>query len=101
MFTPPIRAIYFLSQLNLKSAENSKAGDYNLFICISKRLKHSKALTRAGLALALFMPRVLADHAHDTLPANDFAVAANFLNGRQYFHNLLLNPLTVPTWRGK
>jgi hypothetical protein len=33
-----------------------------------------------GLALALLMPCVSADHSHNTIAANDFAVSADFFN---------------------
>src|SRR5215203_1133568 len=45
-------------------------------------------------SLALFVPRVLADHAHHPLATDNFAVAANLLNGRQYFHDSLLDPFS-------
>jgi len=40
----------------------------------------------AGSTLALLVPRVLADHAHHALPADDLAVAANPFNRCQHFH---------------
>ena len=61
--------------------KNSKAGDYNLFICISKRQRTNilaTALRRS--TLALFMPRIFANDAHDPLPADDFAVAADLFD---------------------
>jgi hypothetical protein len=34
----------------------------------------------AGLALALLVPGVCADNPNNTIPTNDFAVSADFLN---------------------
>jgi hypothetical protein len=48
--------------------------------------------------LALLVTRVRADHAHDTVAADDLAVAANFLDGCQYFH-FFLRSLIAPSWR--
>jgi hypothetical protein len=82
--------------------KNSKAGDYNVFICMSKRQRTvnlATALRRS--TLALFMPRIFADDTHDPLPADDLAVAAHLFDRSPYFHDSLLKPLTCATWRGK
>jgi hypothetical protein len=48
--------------------------------------------------LALRVTRVRADHAHDTVAADDLAVAADFLYRCEYFH-FTLRFLTAPSWR--
>jgi hypothetical protein len=42
------------------------------------------------LALALLVPRVRANDAHDAVAPNDLAVAADLLYRSQYFHFALL-----------
>jgi hypothetical protein len=41
-------------------------------------------------ALALLVTRIRADHAHNALAADDFAVAANFLDRSRNSHVVLL-----------
>jgi hypothetical protein len=50
----------------------------NVYACYTCHLK-ILVITR-GLALALLMPCVSADHPHNTVAANDFAVSADFFN---------------------
>src|SRR5690606_29040018 len=61
------------------------------------------ALTQS--TLALLVPRIGADHAHDAIPANDLAVAAHFLDRSSDFHRSFLKipasaePFSIPTPR--
>src|SRR3954467_8190473 len=47
------------------------------------------SLRRTRLALPLLMPRVGANDSHDAVAPNDLAVAADFLDRCQYFHDCL------------
>jgi len=77
-----IARLYRVLQLKTMRG-NCKAGNYNAFICNSKRIN-------GHLTLTLLMTRVLADHAHDTLTPDDLAIAADFFDRSQHFHKLLL-----------
>src|SRR5687768_13829440 len=78
MFTPPIRAMPYPRKEKL------------LIVAPKRLIFKLKAPTMlndtARSALPLFVPRILADHAHDALSADDLAVAANPFYRCQYFH---------------
>src|SRR5574340_245614 len=46
----------------------------------------AKARSLLVLALPLLVARVLADHEHPTVAADDLALLTHLLNGRSYFH---------------
>jgi hypothetical protein len=78
--------------------QNSKAGDYNLFICISKRREAAqtgdhpwRCLWRGSLQMTRttrFLRMIL-------------QLRQTFLTEVRTFMFLLLDSLTCPTWRGK
>src|SRR5690606_19953788 len=49
---------------------------------------HDSVLSSAS-ALTLLVPGVLADHAHDALPADDLALVTNLLDARTHLHRTL------------
>src|SRR5258706_9508450 len=53
-----------------------------------------------GLALALFVLRILANHPHHSVARDDLALVTHFLNRCAYFHNsvsyLVTSPATLP-----
>jgi len=49
-------------------------------------------LAGAGSTLALLVPGILADHAHNSVAADDLAVPADFLDRCSYFHGMSLRP---------
>jgi hypothetical protein len=53
----------------------------------------------ADSTLALLVARVGADHAHNTVAADDFAVAAHFLDRCSDFHVVLLNLCSISNLR--
>jgi hypothetical protein len=49
-----------------------------------------------SVSLTLLVARILADHAHDTTTAHDFALVADFFDARSYLHDAFLVPILVP-----
>ena len=49
-----------------------------------------------SVSLTLLVARILADHAHDTTTAHDFALVADFFDARSYFHDAFPVPILVP-----
>ena len=68
-----------------------RGGDQTLSAMICKRLGRRSR----GSALTLLVPRVLADHHHTTVPADDLALVADRLDARLNLHS---SNLSIGDW---